>query len=162
VDRGRGRDELHRLSQYPSQSCRVPEVAACCGDHRHELRRFDRFREANLLLQRRIGERARDGVLSLRDEVLCESEDRESLHVYRYDPEDKFRETLGDKMLTWLPVILTMLTTMLTAIFTPTFVAAHLTLFAVLNALAQLLHAVLPSTVAPSSSASTRPGRNVG
>lgn len=54
-------------------------------------------------------------------------------------------------MLTWLPVIVTMLTTLGVAIFTPSFIMAHPMLFAVLNALAQLAHSILPSNagVAP-------------
>jgi hypothetical protein len=47
----------------------------------------------------------------------------------------------------WLPVIVTAGATILTALFSPSFITTHPVLFAVLNGLAQLLHAVLPSTV---------------
>jgi hypothetical protein len=53
-----------------------------------------------------------------------------------------------NKYMKWLPVTVTSGATVLTALFTPAFVMAHPVLFAVLNAVAQLLHAVLPSTTA--------------
>jgi hypothetical protein len=50
-------------------------------------------------------------------------------------------------MLKWIPVATTVTVTILTAIFSPAFIAAHPTAFALLNAAAQVLHSVLPSTV---------------
>jgi hypothetical protein len=47
----------------------------------------------------------------------------------------------------WLPVATTVAITIGTAVFSPQFVAAHPIIFAVGNALAMVLHAVLPSTV---------------
>jgi hypothetical protein len=55
-------------------------------------------------------------------------------------------------MTKWLPVGVTVAITILTALFTPAFVVAHVTAFALFNAAAQVLHAVLPSTVAPPAS----------
>lgn len=43
------------------------------------------------------------------------------------------------------PVVATVAGTIGAAVFTPAFVAAHTTVFAVLNALAMILHAALPS-----------------
>lgn len=43
------------------------------------------------------------------------------------------------------PLIITLAGTVGAAIFTPAFIAAHPQAFAVINAAAQLLHAVLPS-----------------
>jgi hypothetical protein len=48
-------------------------------------------------------------------------------------------------MLKYLPLAVTLIATVGAAIFTPAFVAAHPTVFIVLNALAQILHAALPS-----------------
>jgi hypothetical protein len=64
----------------------------------------------------------------------------------------KYTLTLKEKknvMLEWLPVITTMAITLLTAILTPSFLAIHPVVFAVLNALAMLLHAILPSVLPP-------------
>jgi hypothetical protein len=58
-------------------------------------------------------------------------------------------------MTKWIPLAVTLSITLLTAIFTPQFVAAHPTLFLVFNALAQVLHAVLPSTITPSAAVKT-------
>jgi hypothetical protein len=61
----------------------------------------------------------------------------------------------------WLPVIVTVLTTVGMALFTPAFVASHLTLLAVLNSIAQLLHSVLPSTLPPPAPNNTPAGRKI-
>jgi hypothetical protein len=67
----------------------------------------------------------------------------ELIRLWRLVPNKKNR---GDFM-KWLPLIVTSLSTILTAVFTPSFVTHHLILFAILNAAAQLLHSVLPSTL---------------
>lgn len=50
----------------------------------------------------------------------------------------------------WLPVVVTVAITIGTAIFTPAFLAAHPYVYAGANAAAQVLHALLPSTVSNS------------
>lgn len=50
-------------------------------------------------------------------------------------------------MTKWLPIAVTVLITLGTAVFTPAFLAAHPYVYAGLNAGAQVLHSVLPSTV---------------
>jgi hypothetical protein len=45
----------------------------------------------------------------------------------------------------YLPLILTLAGTLGAAILTPTFLAAHVQVFAVVGAVAQVLHAALPS-----------------
>ena len=45
----------------------------------------------------------------------------------------------------YLPLLITVVGTLGATLITPDFVAHHVTVFAVLNAAAQLLHAALPS-----------------
>ena len=45
----------------------------------------------------------------------------------------------------WLPLIVTVAASVGAAILTPTFIGAHPVAFSVLNSVAMLLHAVLPS-----------------
>ena len=51
----------------------------------------------------------------------------------------------------WLPLFVTLAGTIGAAILTPAFVTAHPTPFLVVGALAQVLHAVLPSVFGASS-----------
>lgn len=46
----------------------------------------------------------------------------------------------------WIPIATTVAITVLTALLSPAFLAAHPYVYAGLNAGAQVLHAVLPST----------------
>lgn len=59
---------------------------------------------------------------------------------------EKFNKE-GAPMSKYLPVITTIGSTLAAALAAPDFVSHHLPLFAILNAVAQLLHSVLPSTV---------------
>ena len=55
----------------------------------------------------------------------------------------------GAPVVKYIPLIVTAAATIASAIQAPHFVAQHALLYAILNAVAQVLHAVLPSVVAP-------------
>lgn len=48
-------------------------------------------------------------------------------------------------MTKYLPLAITLTLTLISGLAVPQFVASHATLYALLNALAQVLHAILPS-----------------
>ena len=58
-------------------------------------------------------------------------------------------------MTKWLPLLLTVAGTIGATVLTPSFVLTHPTVFAVLNAAAMVLHAVLPSVFGTPSTSTT-------